>query len=164
MEDVAKHLSTYAIANYTDETAKLFVRSACNRYYYHVYLVLREEAFNLLDTKKRFAHGSDASTAIHGSYKKKIKDKLVSMNYVMESELVEQLVKDLIQKFTCLCDIRHESDYSLPTVDITSTEAKISFRKDTKVLEYSIVDIEKSVSEIVDIVEQLGAYRQMAGF
>ena len=78
MQEVAKHLKDYALANSTDDKIDLFVKSACNRYYYYVYLELRDEVFNILDKSKRFGHGSNASTQIHSSYKTNIRNKLMS--------------------------------------------------------------------------------------
>jgi len=164
MKEVAKHLQSHAIANYTGAAAELFVKSACNRYYYHAYLALREEAYNLLDVSQRFEHGSRSSKAIQGSYKKNIKDKLRGMGFKTESEIVEGLVSDLIKKFTCLYDIREEADYYSPTVTLTPNDAKINFKKKSKAHEYSMSEIESRTSEIVSIIQQLSAYRKMAGF
>lgn len=164
MQEVAKHLHAHAIANHADAVAELFIKSACNRYYYHVYLMLRQEAYSLLDVSKKFEHGSKSSNAIHGSYKKNIRDKLKSMGFATESEIVEALVSDLIKKFTWLYDIREEADYNSPKVTMTPGDARINFTKKSKTHEYSISEIEIQAGEIASIIQQLSTYRQMAGF
>jgi hypothetical protein len=164
MKEVAEHLRAHAIANYADAVAELFIKSACNRYYYHVYLMLRQEAYSLLDASKKFEHGSKSSNAIHESYKKKIMDKLKSMGLATESEIVEELARDLIKKFTWLYDIREEADYNSPKVTMTPGDARINFTKKSKTHEYSISEIEFQASETESIIQQLSTYRQMAGY
>ena len=159
MREVAKHLSTHAMTNYTDGAAELFIKSACNRYYYYVYLTLRDEAYNLLDRTIKFEHGSKCAKAINGTYKQSIKRKLD----ISDSEIFEALVSDLIKRFTTLYDIREEADYSAPTVTITSSDAKINFHKKSKNHEYFLSDIENRVDEIVHIINLLSSYRIMAG-
>lgn len=164
MKEVAKHLHAHALANFANSDAALYVKSACNRYYYTVYLTLRDEVFNILDNTKRFPHGSDASKAIHGSYKRQIKERLVSHGYSLESELVENLVNDLIKKFVCLYDIREESDYYTPNVKIDNADATIEFYKKSKNQQYKLSEIEITAYEVINIISQLEVYRKMAGF
>lgn len=164
MHEVAKYLQSHATTHHADAAAELFVKSACNRYYYHVYLALRQEAYNLLDASIQFPHGSKASPAMQSAYKIKIKHKLSGMGLVAESDIVESLVGDLIKKFTCLYDIREEADYRSPSITVTLSDAMIKFTKKSKPQEYTMTEVERRTMEIVSIIQQLSTYRQMAGF
>jgi hypothetical protein len=163
MKEVAEHLAEYALALQNNPDTSLYIRSACNRYYYYIFLELRSEFQELHGECINFKHGSKGANAINSSFRERVMKRLNESGNKNEAKILDSLLSELNKTFALLYDIRQAADYENLQTCISEGKITIVHPKRKRNSTISMQEIKETVEQIYQTIQQLAAYRQMVG-
>lgn len=165
MQKVADHLHNYAKDNQISPEASFFIRSACNRYYYYVFLEARSELRKLIGTEDSMRHNTKGIQHFRKNYITRIPKQLRDAGKNDIADLIAPLFNDLNTYVGILYHLRWQSDYFEPEIYLNdSDEFEIKVPTYKKQDNYKMSYIAELANNAIDIITQLGTYRKMAGF